>query len=77
MAGLLSRVVSIPLAFTMIVAYATAHRADLGSISGILNAGPFSFLVASLVILAFGPGCLSLDRLIERCVLHKKTASGD
>jgi len=75
MLGLCSRLVSIPLAFTMIVAYATAHRADLGSISGILDASPFSFLVASLVILAFGPGCLSLDRLVDRCMLHKKPAT--
>jgi putative oxidoreductase len=65
MLGLLSRLVSIPLAFTMIVAMATAHRADLASVEGILNSGPLPFLIASLVILAFGPGKLSLDYAID------------
>ena len=76
MLGLGSRLVSVPLAFTMIVAYATAHRGDLSSVSGILDAPPFSFLIASLIILAFGPGKFSLDRLIGQCTSQKKLASG-
>lgn len=71
MLGLGSRLVSVPLAFTMIVAYATAQRGDLSSVSGILDAPPFSFLVASLIILAFGPGKFSLDHLIGRLFLRK------
>ena len=70
MAGLASRLISIPLVITMIVAYVTA---DLPALQGILSdpdafiaAKPFSFLFASLVILVFGPGCVSLDALLAR-----------
>jgi putative oxidoreductase len=63
--GLGSRVVSVPLAFTMAVAYATADRDALGAIFSdtdkFTSAAPFSFLLASLIVLAFGPGRLSLD----------------
>jgi putative oxidoreductase len=66
--GLLSRLVSIPLAFTMIVAYATAHYDGLISAiydpSIFVAQGPFNFLLASLLVLAFGPGKFSLDYLL-------------
>src|SRR5215469_8622109 len=67
--GLASRLIALPLAFNMIVAYVTADREALGSIFSdpgkFYNADPFTFLLASLIILAFGPGWLSLDTLIK------------
>lgn len=70
LAGLFSRLVSIPLAFTMVVAYATAHKEELGAIPSdpdkFLGAAPFLFLYASLIVLAFGPGCFSLDAFLAR-----------
>jgi putative oxidoreductase len=66
--GLFARPVSVPLIFTMVVAYATADReALLGVFSApdkFTEAAPFLFLLASLLVLAFGPGKLSLDHLI-------------
>jgi len=67
--GLASRLIALPLAFDMIVAYVTADREALGFIFSdpgkFYNADPFTFLFASLIILAFGPGLLSLDTLIK------------
>jgi putative oxidoreductase len=71
--GLASRLVSIPLMTTMIVAYATADRESLGSLDDFLGATPFQFLLATLLILAFGPGVLSIDYLIKRFVLRRRS----
>ena len=77
--GLCSRLVSIPLTFTMIVAYATAHREVLGTLwskpDDFLGAPPFLFLLASLIILFFGPGKLSIDHLLGENHPLKKLAS--
>jgi len=63
--GLFARPVSVPLLFTMIVAYATAHREEFAALFSepdkFVTAAPFLFLLASLVVLVFGPGKLSLD----------------
>jgi putative oxidoreductase len=68
--GLGSRLVSVPLIFTMGVAYATAHREQLGQIfrdpDKFTEATPFLFLLACLIVFAFGPGKLSLDYLLFR-----------
>jgi putative oxidoreductase len=68
--GLGSRIVPIPLVFTMCVAYMTAHRE---AVEGILDnpdkfvtQPPFLFLLTALVVLAFGPGRFSLDALLAR-----------
>jgi len=71
--GLGSRLVSVPLIFTMLVAYATADKEALHSIltdtDKFTGATPFLFLFACLLVFTFGPGKLSLDAL-----LFKKTA---
>ncbi|HZJ13883.1 MAG TPA: DoxX family protein [Chthoniobacteraceae bacterium] len=68
--GLGSRLVSVPLAFTMLVAYFTADREALVGIFSepdkFLAASPFLFLLTTLIVLAFGPGVFSLDWLIAR-----------
>jgi putative oxidoreductase len=65
--GLGSRLVSVPLMFTMGVAYATAHREELGKIFSdpdkFTDAPPFLFLLASVIVFAFGPGKISVDAL--------------
>lgn len=67
--GVASRIVSIPLAGTMIVALATAHRNEMfaifaGDPSTFLSALPITFLMAALTILVFGPGRFSCDALL-------------
>lgn len=65
--GLFSRYISLPLAFTMVVAYLTAHSSELVAITTdpkeFMSAPPFLFLYTVLVILFFGAGKLSLDYL--------------
>ncbi len=68
--GLFARPAAVPLIFTMLVAYATADKEALLAITSdpdqFLNAAPFLFLLTSLLVLAFGPGRLSLDHLRAR-----------
>jgi len=73
--GLASRVITIPLAGTLIVAYLTA---DLDLVKGIFSnpdkfvtADEFLFLFAVAVVFVFGPGKLSLDALIGRWLARK------
>jgi putative oxidoreductase len=68
--GLFSRPASVALAFTMLVAYATADREALFSLVSdtdkFTGATPFLFLLAALLVLVFGPGRLALDALLFR-----------
>jgi putative oxidoreductase len=74
--GLASRLVAIPVAFTMIVAYVTAdYEAWTSVISDpdkFVGAAPFPFLLSALLVLAFGPGAISLDALIKRFVARRR-----
>jgi putative oxidoreductase len=66
LAGLGTRFISVPLAFTMVVAHLTAHREDaFVSLSDFTDQAPFPFLMAALVTLAFGAGKFSVDRLLQ------------
>jgi putative oxidoreductase len=66
--GLFSRLIALPLTIDMIVAYVLGDREALGSIFSAPDkfyaAAPYTFLCASLLILVFGPGKLSLDALM-------------
>jgi putative oxidoreductase len=68
--GLASRLVASPVAFTMIVAYATADYEAVASIFSdpdkFVAAAEFPFLLSALLVLAFGPGAISIDALIKR-----------
>lgn len=77
MLGLFTRLISIPLAVVMLVAYATAHRdavlVVIQSIQGFsftldefVKQEPFPFLMTVLVVMAFGPGRFSLDTWLKR-----------
>jgi putative oxidoreductase len=64
--GFASRLVAIPLIFTMIIAFLTAEKEALKQILSdpqkFIHADPFSFLFASLIVFVFGPGAASIDR---------------
>src|SRR5271170_5892735 len=73
--GLGARLVGALLAFDMIVAYLTA---DIETVKHIvdnpdkfLGADPFLFMLASIIVLAFGSGRFSIDWLIGRNLLPK------
>ncbi len=66
--GLGSRLIALPLVIDMIMAYATADREALFSIFSnpdkFTAAAPYTFLIASLIVLIFGPGKASVDALL-------------
>ena len=69
-AGLLSRLTALALSVNMIMAYVTGDREALHSIFSdpdkFYAAAPYTFLIASLIILIFGPGKICLDTLLDR-----------
>ena len=68
--GLGSRIVTVPLIFTMLIAYLTA---DPDKIKGLFsNPDAFLFLLTCIIILIFGPGVFSLDAVIGRICGQKK-----
>lgn len=68
--GLGARLVAALLAFDMIAAYLTADfdkvRHVFDDPDKFLGADPFLFMLASMMVFAFGPGAFSLDRLISK-----------
>jgi putative oxidoreductase len=74
--GLGSRIVPLPLIFTMIVAYLTAHTEELSyffSDTGkFIAAEPFLFLLASLIVFLFGSGRISTDYIIRKLSKQNK-----
>lgn len=73
--GLFSRFTGLVLAINMSVAYWTADREALQSIISdpgkFYVADPYTFLFASLMVLIFGAGLFSLDRLLEKVTRDK------
>jgi putative oxidoreductase len=67
--GLLARTTALVLTANMFMAYVTADREALLSIFSdpdkFSAAAPFTFLVASLIILLFGPGKIALDAVLR------------
>lgn len=68
--GLFSRLISLVLTINMIMAYVTADREALLSFFSdpdkFSAAAPYVFLIASLIILIFGPGKFCIDYLLRR-----------
>ncbi|MEI8124253.1 MAG: DoxX family protein [Parachlamydiaceae bacterium] len=66
--GLASRLISLPLMGTMIVALLTAHHEATFAIFDdpvtFVNQLPFTFLMAALIVFVFGPGRFSVDHVI-------------
>jgi putative oxidoreductase len=66
--GLLSRLTALAMTINLIVAYITADREALFSIFSdpdkFYAAAPYTFLVASVLILIFGPGKFAVDTLV-------------
>lgn len=67
--GLFSRTTALVLTANMFMAYVTADREALLSIFSdpdkFSAAAPFTFLVASVIVLLFGPGRIALDTLLR------------
>lgn len=78
--GLLSRLTGLVLTVNMLTAYATGDRDALFSIFSdpdkFSAAAPYMYLFASLLVLIFGPGKISLDALFEWLGRRRQIVSG-
>ena len=76
--GLGSRIVTVPLIFTMIIAYVTAESDALHHVfskpDDFVSAAPFQFMLTAIIVLIFGPGIFSLDAFLARIRGQKKKA---
>ncbi len=68
--GLFARPIALLLAGNMVVAYLAADRAALfgvlSNLEAFQKADPFMFLLVSVIVLTFGAGAVSLDRLVQK-----------
>ena len=64
--GLASRLASVPLVVTMVIAILTAKRSELHSVPDLFGFVEWTYLVILLVIFALGPGKIALDTLLQR-----------
>jgi putative oxidoreductase len=63
--GLGTRFATVPLTIVMIVAYLTAERPEaFKDLDAFTSATPYQFLLACLILMAFGPGRAAIDALL-------------
>jgi putative oxidoreductase len=65
-AGLASRLATIPLIVSMIVAILTAKLAEIHGLADLLGSTEFTYLAMLIYVAIAGPGPVALDRLIAR-----------
>lgn len=64
--GLATRMASLPLIGTMLVALLTALRGDIHELSDLFGLAEFLYITLLLWLGAYGPGPISLDRLFAK-----------
>ena len=64
--GLLTRLATIPLTVSMVVAILTAKRSELHGVFDLVGFDEFTYLVVLVMIAIIGPGAISLDHLLAR-----------
>jgi len=73
--GLGCRVTTLPLIFTMIIAYITASpdavRHIFSKPDDFVTADPFLFMLAAIIVFLFGPGLFSVDGIIGRILKNR------
>jgi putative oxidoreductase len=80
MIGLGARAISIPLFINFCVAYATASQDVVLNFfkqdpANFIDDKAFPFLITSLIMIAFGPGLISIDGLLKHTVFRKHQPS--
>jgi putative oxidoreductase len=71
--GLFTRLATIPLAVSMVVALLTAKRDDIHGVFDLVGADEFTYLVVLVMIAVIGPGRIALDHFIAK----RLESSGD
>jgi putative oxidoreductase len=69
--GLATRLATLPLIVSMIVAILTAKLADIHGLFDLVGADEFTYLCVLVMLFIIGPGPLSLDRILVRQVLGR------
>ena len=64
--GLCTRLATIPLIVSMVVAILTAKLADIHNVFDLVGADEFTYLCVLIMLALIGPGKVSLDRLLAR-----------
>ena len=64
--GLLTRLASVPLAATMVVAIITAKASDITAFSDIFGLSEFLYIVLFIWLIVAGPGAVSVDHFLAR-----------
>lgn len=64
--GLATRLASLPLAFTMVVAIVTAKRGDITGLTALVGLEEWSYLVFFIWLAVAGAGPVSLEALLAR-----------
>ncbi len=64
--GLLTRLATVPLIVSMVVAILTAKRGDLHGLFDLVGFDEFTYLCVLVMIAIIGPGAVSLDRVVTR-----------
>ena len=79
--GLASRPIALMITVSMCVAYITADFEAVASIFSdpdkFVQAAPFPFLMAALIVLVFGPGLISIDAFLGRFLGGKRDSTVD
>jgi putative oxidoreductase len=85
--GLATRLVSVPLIFNFIIAYATASKSKvhellhgpdrISGLDDVIGDSAFPFLMLMILLLAFGPGKASIDYVLQKTIFRPgKQAAG-
>jgi putative oxidoreductase len=64
--GLFTRLATIPLIVSMVVAILTAKLGDIHNVFDLVGADEFTYLCVLIMLALIGPGKVSLDRLLVR-----------
>lgn len=62
--GLLTRLATVPLIISMLVALVTAKSADIHGVFDLVGTDEFTYLVVLIIVGIIGPGAVALDRLL-------------
>ena len=73
--GLGTRLVALPLAFTMVIAILTAKRGDITGLTALVGFEEWSYLVFFIWLAVAGAGPLSLDNLVARWLRRRQESS--
>jgi putative oxidoreductase len=63
-AGLLTRLAALPLAFSMLIAILTAKRSEIDGLGSLFGFSEFAYLLIFGWLAIAGPGAVSIDRLL-------------